>query len=149
MIIHTFNTYHFVSCINIILILIYNCYNEDVYLPMELYYLCIDFVFQFIVEKYRNKLNQIKSRALQGWQCQRLWEQQRIGRDGDDSWKPQHRTTRYLTLWSYMYMSRYLSISREINILLCYRTPCNYDSVLKTLYMYTLRHTWLFSAHDL
>ena len=28
---------------------------------MELYYLCIDFVFQFIVEKYRNKLNQIKS----------------------------------------------------------------------------------------
>ena len=58
MIIHTFNTYHFVSCINIILILIYNCYNEDVYLPMELYYLCIDFVFQFIVEKYRNKLNQ-------------------------------------------------------------------------------------------
>ena len=24
---------------------------------MELYYLCIDFVFQFIVEKYRNKLN--------------------------------------------------------------------------------------------
>ena len=26
---------------------------------MELYYLCIDFVFQFIVEKYRNKLNQI------------------------------------------------------------------------------------------
>ena len=25
---------------------------------MELYYLCIDFVFQFIVEKYRNKLNQ-------------------------------------------------------------------------------------------
>ena len=30
------------------------------YLPMELYYLCIDFVFQFIVEKYRNKLNQIK-----------------------------------------------------------------------------------------
>ena len=57
MIIHT---YHFVSCINIILILIYNCYNEDVYLPMELYYLCIDFVFQFIVEKYRNKLNQIK-----------------------------------------------------------------------------------------
>ena len=27
---------------------------------MELYYLCIDFVFQFIVEKYRNKLNQIK-----------------------------------------------------------------------------------------
>ena len=60
MIIHTFNTYHFVSCINIILILIYNCYNEDVYLPMELYYLCIDFVFQFIVEKYRNKLNQIK-----------------------------------------------------------------------------------------
>ena len=62
MIIHTFNTYHFVSCINIILILIYNCYNEDVYLPMELYYLCIDFVFQFIVEKYRNKLNQIKSK---------------------------------------------------------------------------------------
>ena len=61
MIIHTFNTYHFVSCINIILILIYNCYNEDVYLPMELYYLCIDFVFQFIVEKYRNKLNQIKN----------------------------------------------------------------------------------------
>ena len=37
-------------------------YNEAVYLPMELYYLCIDFVFQFIVEKYRNKLkNQIKS----------------------------------------------------------------------------------------
>ena len=62
MIIHTFNTYHFVSCINII-ILIYNCYNEDVYLPMELYYLCIDFVFQFIVEKYRNKLNQIKSNS--------------------------------------------------------------------------------------
>ena len=61
MIIHTFNTYYFVSCINIILILIYKCYNEDVYLPMELYYLCIDFVFQFIVEKYRNKLNQIKS----------------------------------------------------------------------------------------
>ena len=61
MIIHTFNTYHFVSCINIILILIYNCYNEDVYLPMELYYLCIDFVFQFIVDKYRNKLNQIKN----------------------------------------------------------------------------------------
>ena len=61
MIIHTFNTYHFVFCINIILILIYNCYNEDVYLPMELYYLCIDFVFQFIVEKYRNKLNQIKN----------------------------------------------------------------------------------------
>ena len=60
MLIHTFNTYHFVSCINIILILIYTCYNEDVYLPMELYYLCIDFVFQFIVEKYRNKLNQIK-----------------------------------------------------------------------------------------
>ena len=28
---------------------------------MELYYLCIDFVFQFIVEKYRNKVNQIKS----------------------------------------------------------------------------------------
>ena len=28
---------------------------------MELYYLCIDFVFQFIVEKYRNTLNQIKS----------------------------------------------------------------------------------------
>ena len=26
-----------------------------------MYYLCIDFVFQFIVEKYRNKLNQIKS----------------------------------------------------------------------------------------
>ena len=26
---------------------------------MEIYYLCIDFVFQFIVEKYRNKLNQI------------------------------------------------------------------------------------------
>ena len=62
MIIHTFNTYHFVSCINIILILIYNCYNEDVYLPMELYYLCIDFVFQFIVEKYRNKLNQINNK---------------------------------------------------------------------------------------
>ena len=36
-------------------------YNEVVYLPMELYYLCIDFVFQFIVEKYRNKQNQIKS----------------------------------------------------------------------------------------
>ena len=65
MIIHTFNTYHFVSCINIILILIYNCYNEDVYLPMELYYLCIDFVFQFIVEKYRNKLNQIKSNQFE------------------------------------------------------------------------------------
>ena len=31
---------------------------------MELYYLCIDFVFQFIVEKYRNKLNQIKSNHL-------------------------------------------------------------------------------------
>ena len=29
---------------------------------MKLYYLCIDFVFQFIVEKYRNKLNQIKSK---------------------------------------------------------------------------------------
>ena len=29
---------------------------------MELYYLCIDFVFQFIDEKYRNKLNQIKSK---------------------------------------------------------------------------------------
>ena len=29
---------------------------------MEMYYLCIDFVFQFIVEKYRNKLNQIKSK---------------------------------------------------------------------------------------
>ena len=28
---------------------------------MELYYLCIDFVFQFIMEKYRKKLNQIKS----------------------------------------------------------------------------------------
>ena len=25
-----------------------------------MYYLCIDFVFQFIVEKYRNKLNQKK-----------------------------------------------------------------------------------------
>ena len=36
-------------------------YNEVVYLPMELLYLCIDFVFPFIVEKYRNKLNQIKS----------------------------------------------------------------------------------------
>ena len=36
-------------------------YNQVVYLPMELYYLCIDFVLQFIVEKYRNKLNQIKS----------------------------------------------------------------------------------------
>ena len=59
MIMHTFNTYHFVSCINI-----YNCYNEDVYLRMELYYLCIDFVFQFIVEKYRNKLNQIKSNQI-------------------------------------------------------------------------------------
>ena len=47
MIIHTFNTYN-CSCIYILLILI-------------LYYLCIDFVFQFIVEKYRNKLNQIKS----------------------------------------------------------------------------------------
>ena len=31
---------------------------------MELYYLCIDFVFQFIVEKYRNKLNQIKSNQM-------------------------------------------------------------------------------------
>ena len=31
---------------------------------MELYYLCIDFVFQFIVEKYRNKLNQIKSNQI-------------------------------------------------------------------------------------
>ena len=39
-------------------------YNEVVYLPMELYYLCIDNVFQFIVEKYRNKLNQIKSNIL-------------------------------------------------------------------------------------
>ena len=64
MIIHTFNTYHFVSCINIILILIYNCYIEDVYLSMELYYICIDFVFQFIVEKYRNKLNQTKSNQM-------------------------------------------------------------------------------------
>ena len=35
-------------------------YNQVVYLPMELYYLCIDFVLQFVVEKYRNKLNQIK-----------------------------------------------------------------------------------------
>ena len=31
---------------------------------MELYYLCIDFVFQFIVEKYRNKVNQIKSNQI-------------------------------------------------------------------------------------
>ena len=31
---------------------------------MEMYYLCIDFVFQFIVEKYRNKLNQIKSNQV-------------------------------------------------------------------------------------
>ena len=60
MIIHTFNTY-------IVLVFTYSyfsytvVYNEVVYLPMELYYLCIDFVFQFIVEKYRNKLNQIKS----------------------------------------------------------------------------------------
>ena len=30
-----------------------------------MYYLCIDFVFQFIVEKYRNKLNQIKSNEQQ------------------------------------------------------------------------------------
>ena len=35
-------------------------YNQVVCLPMELHSLCIDFVFQFIVEKYRNKLNQIK-----------------------------------------------------------------------------------------
>ena len=40
-------------------------YNQVVYLPVELYYLCIDFVFQFIVEKYKNKLNQIKSRYLE------------------------------------------------------------------------------------
>ena len=31
---------------------------------MELYYLCIDFVVQFIVEIYRNKLNQIKSNQI-------------------------------------------------------------------------------------
>ena len=40
-------------------------YNQVVHLPMELYYLCIDFVLQFIVEKYRNKLNQTKSNANQ------------------------------------------------------------------------------------
>ena len=32
---------------------------------MEMYYLCIDFVFQFIVEKYRNKLNT----ELQQFKC--------------------------------------------------------------------------------
>ena len=37
------------------------------------------------------------SRALQGWHCKRLWEQQRIGRDGEESYKPQHRTMRHLT----------------------------------------------------
>ena len=36
-------------------------------------------------------------KSLCGWHCKRLWEQQRIGRDGEESWKPQHRTTRYLT----------------------------------------------------
>ena len=38
------------------------------------------------------------SRALQGWHCKMLWEQQRIGRDGEESWKPQHRTTRHIWL---------------------------------------------------
>ena len=39
-------------------------YNQVVCLPMELHSLCIDFVFQFIVEKYRNKLNQIKKNIV-------------------------------------------------------------------------------------
>ena len=34
---------------------------------------------------------------VQGWHCKRLWEHQRIGRDGEGSWKPQHCITRHLT----------------------------------------------------
>ena len=42
-----------------------------------MYYLCIDFVFQFIVEKYRNKLKQPWVRVwmiIQGWRsCPLFW----------------------------------------------------------------------------
>ena len=37
-------------------------YNQVVYLPIALYYLCINFVFQFFVEN--TEINQIKSNQI-------------------------------------------------------------------------------------